>query len=420
VSVARASGWILGLMALGLVAMPAVSERWGAASGRAYAVGLAAAALFTLSVVVLGAWSLGRSAKAFMSAMVGGMLGRMALLGVGVWYLVIARGWPAEALIAGFAIGFVACLPFEVLFFSRRGTAPRTGPLPALFLVALLLPAGAALAAETKDPHAADSEHAGGDIAADILHHVQDSSTLELPFGFEIHLPQIHLFGLDLSITRHLVMVWIASALLLLVFTLPFRRRREVPSGAANMLEMLVLFVRDELAIKNIGSHAGPAFTPYLLTTFFFILFCNLLGLVPYMATATSNLAVTATLALVAFAMIQWGGIREFGFAGYLKNLVPPGLPLWLLPIMIPVEILGLLAKPFALCVRLFANMTAGHLVIFSLLGLIQILGLAMAPVAIAFALFIHLLELLVAFLQAYIFTMLTALFIGMTAHPAH
>lgn len=436
----RATAWILGLVAAGLCAMPLVAQRWGAPSARAYAVGLGVAGLFTLSAIWLGTWSVGGSSKAFLSATVGGMLTRMALLGLAVWYLAIVKGWPAAALVAGFGIGFAACLPLEMLFFLRLGRAPRSGPLALGLLLSVLLPATAAAGSQEErtqghhreaveapqqalvgeETHAEVLDQKEDDISSEILRDVQDSHTLELPFGIEIHLPEIHLFGLDLSITRHLVMVWTVCLLLLLLFTLPFKRREEVRHGFANLLEMLVLFVRDELAIKNIGPHAGPAFTPYLLTTFFFILFCNLLGLVPYMSTATSNLAVTASLAAIAFLMIQWGGIREYGFFGYLKNLVPPGLPLWLLPIMIPVEILGLLAKPFALCVRLFANMTAGHLVIFSLLALIQILGVSMAPVAIGFALFIHLLELLVAFLQAYIFTMLTALFIGMNAHPAH
>ncbi len=149
---------------------------------------------------------------------------------------------------------------------------------------------------------------------------------------------------------------------------------------------------------------------------------CNLLGLVPWGATATGNIGVTAALAGMAFLMIQWAGIREYGVIGHFKNLIPSGLPAWLLPIMIPVEILGMFTKPFALCIRLFANMTAGHVVILSLFGLIFILKQVWVGVVLSvpFALFINGIEILVGVLQAYIFTMLTSLFIGMSAHPQH
>jgi F-type H+-transporting ATPase subunit a len=279
----------------------------------------------------------------------------------------------------------------------------------------------AAPAPAAEAPHAADAPaHAGGhgdDLNSTILHHVTDGNTLEVPLLGEVHLPRLQVGGVDLSITRHVVMMWIAAALLIALFTLAFRRRERVPRGLANLLEMLVVFVRDELAIRNIGEE-GRRFVPYLLTTFFFILTCNLLGLFPFMSTATGNISVTAALSSVAFVMIQWGGIRAHGFTGYLKSIVPHGVPLWLYPIMLPVEVIGMLVKPVALTLRLFANMTAGHIVILALLGLIFILKTPLvAPVAVAFALFIYLLELLVAFLQAYIFTMLTSLFIGMTVH---
>ncbi len=286
---------------------------------------------------------------------------------------------------------------------------------------ALLAETGALPAAEPLPAHAAEAAaHGGGhgdDIGSTILHHVTDGNTLEVPLVGEIHLPRFEVGGVDLSITRHVVMMWIAATLLIALFTLAFRRRERVPRGLGNLLEMLVVFVRDELAIKNIGEE-GRRFVPYLLTTFFFILACNLIGLFPFMATATANISVTAALAAIAFVMIQWGGIQAHGLVGYLRSIVPHGVPLALYPIMVPVEIIGMLVKPVALCLRLFANMTAGHIVILSLLGLIFILQTVLvAPVSVGFALFIYLLELLVAFLQAYIFTMLTSLFIGMTVH---
>lgn len=259
------------------------------------------------------------------------------------------------------------------------------------------------------------------DASEYILHHVGDSQVLNLqPFG-EIHLPTLHLGPLALPITRHVVMLWVACGVIVLLLWLASRRRALVPRGVRNLVEAMVVFVRDELARKNIPEHADR-FVPYLLSTFIFILTCNLLGLVPYAATATGNISVTAGLAGVAFLMVQAAGIREHGFAGHFKNLVPHGIPQWILPIMLPVEILGMLTKPFALCVRLFANMTGGHIVITALIALVFILKRAWvgAVLSVPFSLFIDGIEMLVAFLQAYIFTMLTSLFIGMSVHPQH
>ena len=152
------------------------------------------------------------------------------------------------------------------------------------------------------------------------------------------------------------------------------------------------------------------------------------MGLLPFSATSTGNIAVTLALATVSFVAQQWAGISKYGLVGHFKSLIPPGMPLLLLPIMIPVEILGMFTKPFALTVRLFANMLAGHMVITTLLLLIPLMGAAAAgspgrrwPRSRSLlAVFIMLLEVLVAFIQAYIFTLLTAIFIGMYAHPAH
>ena len=242
-----------------------------------------------------------------------------------------------------------------------------------------------------------------------ILHHVLDAKILS-----------INILGLDLSITKHVLMMWIAAALVVLVFRYAFREQRTVPSGAANLLEAIIVFLRDEVVLPNM-SEEGRRYLPYLLTVFFFILFCNLLGLIPFAATATGNVSVTAALAIISLIMIQVGGIREHGLKHHLQNFIPHGIPVWLLPIMIPVEIMGQFTKPFALCIRLFANMTAGHIVILAFLSMIFILkSLFVSPVSVFFALFISLLELFVACLQAYIFTMLTSLFIGMSIHPQH
>lgn len=279
------------------------------------------------------------------------------------------------------------------------------------------------MASETEVAREA-TEHAAGayDAGASIMHHILDSHAIEVPFtGREIPLPHLELFGYDISITRNVVMMWIASAGLLLLFGLAARRAREpVPRGLRNALEVLILFIRDEVARKSIGAGADR-FVGYLLSTFFFILACNLLGLIPGMSTATGSISVTASLAGISFLVTQAAGIREHGLVGHYRNLVPHGLPSWILPIIIPVEILGMLTKPFALTIRLFANMTAGHVVILSLISLIFILESPwVAFGSVPFALFINLLEILVGFIQAYIFTMLTALFIGMAMHPAH
>ncbi|HEX5042200.1 MAG TPA: F0F1 ATP synthase subunit A [Candidatus Polarisedimenticolaceae bacterium] len=282
--------------------------------------------------------------------------------------------------------------------------------------------ASTAAAGEASAPAAEAAHGQGFDAGHYILHHILDSKTIEIPWsGRQIELPTIHLGSLDLSITRNVVMMWIASAILLVLFSLAARRAKDpVPRGLRNVLETLVLWVRDDIARKNIG-HGADRYLPFLLTLFFFVLACNLLGLVPGMATATSAIGVTASLAAMTLFMIQWAGIREYGVVKHFKNLIPHGIPVLLLPVMIVVELLGVLSRPFALAIRLFANMTAGHVIILSLIGLIFILqtpwvGLAAVP----FSLFIFLLELLVAFIQAYIFTMLASLFIGMSAHPAH
>jgi len=271
---------------------------------------------------------------------------------------------------------------------------------------------------------AADTlESAGKSDSGWILHHVLDSKEIELPFLGYIHIPQIPpVFGIDITPTKHVVFMLIAAFLVFITFYFVARgyKKSLVPKRLANFFEVLIVFVRDEIAEPTIGK-AYKTFLPFLLTMFFFILFGNFLGLIPFSATFTSNIAVTATLAIISFLMIQLGGIKQNGFFGYFKGLVPHGIPVLLLPLMVLVEVLGLFTKPFALAIRLFANMIAGHTVILALLGLIFFMGtIFIARVSVAFAIFIYLLEILVALIQAYIFTMLTALFIGMAVHQEH
>jgi len=244
-----------------------------------------------------------------------------------------------------------------------------------------------------------------------LMHHVQDG-------------PWLGIFA-----SKHMVFLFLVASLVVVVAQLAVRSYRggRIPRGLGAAVESLVVFIRDEVAEPNIGHGDGRRFTPLLCSFFFFILAAALVGLLPFSATSTGNIAVTLALATVSFAAQQWAGISKYGVVGHFHNLVPPGLPIWLLPIMIPLEILSMFTKPFALTVRLFANMLAGHMVITTLLLLIALMGqlnwvagAAMAPVSIALAVFIMLLEVLVAFIQAYIFTLLSAIFIGMYAHPAH
>ena len=269
---------------------------------------------------------------------------------------------------------------------------------------------------------AAASHGAGEGMSNDvIMHHLLDSNKIEFLF-MEFELPHIEVFGIDISITKHVVMMWVVSLLLISMFGISFRKSKYaggkmINTGFANFLEMLVLFVRDEVVYNSMGEKEGRKVLPYLLTVFFFILFCNLLGLVPWGATATGNVSVTAALAILSFILIQAKGMIKQGPIKYYVGLVPKGIPSFVIPIMIPVEIIGLFTKPFALCIRLFANMVAGHAVILSLLGLIFIAKVYLIPLPIFGAVVIGMLELFVAFIQAFIFTLLTSLFISLAQH---
>ncbi|WP_449257699.1 F0F1 ATP synthase subunit A [Chlorobium limicola] len=285
--------------------------------------------------------------------------------------------------------------------------------------------AEAAAAHGEGDAHGEQGGHSDkpGDV---IMHHILDSNVYAFePFG-EVHLPKIVVGGFDISITKHVVIMWIAAAIVLLVFGSvggAYRKMtaKNAPKGLANAMEALVDFIRLDVAKSNIGP-GFEKFLPYLLTVFFFILLCNLLGLVPYGATPTGNINVTLTLAVFTFFITQTAALKAHGVKGYLAHLTAgTHWSLWI--IMIPIEIIGLFTKPFALTVRLFANMTAGHIVILSLIFISFILKSYIVAVAVSvpFSIFIYLLEIFVAFLQAFIFTMLSALFIGLaTVHEGH
>jgi len=233
------------------------------------------------------------------------------------------------------------------------------------------------------------AESSAPDIGWMLMHHLVDSRAIEFP-GWTWNLPHwepVHFAGLtfDFSPTKHLVFMVLAAVIICVVFigvarAVQGKYKDKAPGGLANAMEALILFFRDEIVRRNIG-HGADAFTPFILTIFFFILTMNLLGLVPWGSSATGNISVTLALAVVSLGVIEVSGFLALGPGGYAKTIFyapkgmgPVGTALMLV-IMTPVEILGKLAKPFALCIRLFANMTAGHTVILSLIGLIFVFG---------------------------------------------
>lgn len=230
---------------------------------------------------------------------------------------------------------------------------------------------------------------------------------------------------LDFSMTKTVVGLLASAIIGLLLFLSLSRSYKKTgishPKGIQSFLEPIILFVRDDIAISNIGIHKYEKYMPYLLTVFFFILINNLMGLVPFPppfgANVTGNIAVTFVLAFFTFIITQFSGNKTY----WRHIFATPGVPFWLLPVMIPVEIIGIISKPFALMIRLFANITAGHIIVLSLVCLIFIFkSVAVAPVSIMFVIFMDCLEVLVAFLQAYVFTLLSALFISLAVQEHH
>ena len=274
-----------------------------------------------------------------------------------------------------------------------------------------------------------------------ITPHVTDAHHLEYPcfkpgFACELELPQwapIHIgpLTLDLSPTKHVVMLWVAAILCLVTLLIAARSHRKqhatggASKGFANGIEALVLYIRQEVVLPNVG-HGGEKYAPFILTLFFFILFANLLGLVPYGSTATGNISVTAILALITFITVEAAGMKTLG-AGYMKTIVywPHDMSVFmkvpLTLIMTPIEFASKFLKPMTLAIRLFANMTAGHIVVLALIGLIFSFGsYVIAPVPLLMAFAIMILEVFIAFLQAYVFALLSSVYIGLIREGAH
>jgi len=269
------------------------------------------------------------------------------------------------------------------------------------------------------------------------ISHVVDHPTLELPYwkrpyALEIELPRIDLPGIgSFQITRFMATELIAAVLVVLVLVPVARHAARHPVSRGwfmNMFEAMLLFIRDQVARPAIGGHAADHFLPYLWTAFFFILFNNLLGLIPGMASATGNINVTAVLALMTLGTVLLAGMREMGVAGFWVGIVPHldvpivlKIPLW--GLMFVIEVAGLVIRHVVLAVRLFANMFAGHVVLAVILGFILLvweskLFYPVMTASVVGVILLSLLELFVAFLQAYIFTFLSALFIGSAVHP--
>jgi len=300
-------------------------------------------------------------------------------------------------------------------------------------------------------------------VGPNIIHHVSNTFSETDAFHPIISLPTF--FGINFSVSKHVLMLWIVALLLFLTIVIPVRRfiasGKNVPSGWVNAIEAISKFIRDTIAKPNVGDKWIMTWAPLLMTFFFFILYANGIGMVPIFdvlglfnrfvlnvpadahgvysgnvingmlhggVTATGNFNVTGALATVTFFSIIIAGTLAHGFLQHWKNLVPHGLPIPVYFLLIPIEIMGLFVKPFALTMRLAANMTGGHVALLALLSLMAIfgelfsaaVGIGVASVAIPMAVAISALEIIVVLVQAYVFTLLTAVFIGMAIHVHH
>jgi F-type H+-transporting ATPase subunit a len=299
-------------------------------------------------------------------------------------------------------------------------------------------------------PEAAEKFDAGKTI----IEHVSNSG-LDHPL---LHLPTIA--GVDFSVTKHVLMLWLVSAFVFILLSWTVRRyakqAQAVPSGFANALEFLVEWIRDSIVLPNVGRKWVNTWAPLLLTFFVFILCSNAIGLIPVFevlgvldhfvlhtaqgsfakqvmhggTTTTANFNVTAALATITFGAIIVAGSKAHGFVTHWKNLVPGGVSKFVYPILIPIEVMGMFVRPFALTMRLAANMTGGHIAILAILSFVflftELFGRAIAGIGVGLAVSIPLavgisgLEILVVLIQAYVFTLLTAVFIGMAIHVHH
>ena len=293
-------------------------------------------------------------------------------------------------------------------------------------------------------------------VGDNIIHHVSNSD-IEHPI---LHLP--HLYNIDMSVTKHVLMLWIVAVSVGLFVIIPIQKfvkqNKLIPSGLMNFIEIIVTFVRDTIVKPNVGSKWVNNWAPLILTFLFFIFFANAIGMIPIFdllgvinrfilhvpysdnhnfingllhggPTATGNFNVTAALAFITFSSIIIAGVRAHGFVQHWKNLVPHGLPAFVYVILIPIEIIGMFVKPFALTMRLAANMTGGHIALLAILSFMAIFadmfhsvlaGIGVAIISVPMAAAISGLEIIVVIVQAYVFTLLSAVFIGMAINVHH
>ncbi len=293
-------------------------------------------------------------------------------------------------------------------------------------------------------------------VGPNIIHHVSNSDISHPLY----HIPR--LFGIDFSVTKHVLMLWIVALLIGIAVIIPVRKflssKKTAPSGWMNGIEAIVQFIRDSIVKPNVGPKWVMTWTPFVLTLFFFILFANGIGMVPIFdvlgafnrfvldvpasdsnnminnllhggVTATGNFNVTSGLATITFFSIMVAGTMAHGFINHWKNLAPHGLAWPIYLILIPIELMGLFVKPFALTMRLAANMTGGHIALLALLSLMAIFGemfhstiagVGVAIVAIPISVAISALEIIVVLVQAYVFTLLTSVFVGMAINVHH
>lgn len=249
-------------------------------------------------------------------------------------------------------------------------------------------------------------------------HNVVDYNGYRLEHGHIAALDGSH--PLDFSITKNVASLFISAILLLIVFfsvARGYKNPKRAPRGIQSVFEPIIIFIRDDIAIPNIGEKQHRRFLPFLLTIFFFIWFNNLLGLMPGGANLTGNISVTLVLATIVLIITLFSTKKYY----WQHIFATPGVPWPVMIILIPIELVGILTKPFSLMVRLFANITAGHIIILSLFSLIFIFeSIAVAPISVAFAIFMNFLELFVALLQAYVFTLLSAMYFGSAVEEAH
>ena len=260
-------------------------------------------------------------------------------------------------------------------------------------------------------PTPSKQELVGEFINEHVLNHSANGHTWNLPF---VHAPLLDWLRYDW------VMLGVAIVVTVLLASLAARRHRPAPVGLANAFEAYVVFVRDSIAIANLGEQEGRWMTSYFCSLFLFILTLNIFGLVPFCSSATGNVGVTCGMALLFLILAVGMAVWRRGILGFLSSFVPHGAPILLLPILVPIEVISLLIRTIALMIRLFANMLSGHIVISAMLGLVVMFGLGAALPAIAVAVALVLFEVFVAIFQAYIFTLLSAIFIGLLLNPEH